>query len=148
MRQFSWLTGDTGKSITNRDADEGALPVYLILPDDTYIYEDNYGGYGVFGGRDFYGLVWQLNSDEKPKAGRGKVRETQAELCEVFDETNRGKGISLAYREENMRGLDVEPGPPVILPRFAEKLVPWASLPDPVCCPNQGFGRQEESEDE
>ena len=26
---FSWLTNDTGESVTNKYADEGALPVYL-----------------------------------------------------------------------------------------------------------------------
>lgn len=141
MGMFSWLTGDTGRSITNNSAPEGALPVYLILPDDTWLYEEDYEGYGIFGGRDFFGLVWQLNSEEKPKTA--KRGESQADLDAAFDEAHRGKGISLAWSYE-----DQEPdGESVVLPKFAEKLLPWASLPKPERCPNQGFGGDYEEED-
>jgi hypothetical protein len=144
---FSWLTGDTRKSITNSSAPEGALTVYMILPDDTHLKEDDYEGYGVFGGRDFFGLVWQLNSKERPKTASKKLApdlraEKQAELDREFDQKHRGAGIDLAWSYED----DEIGGGSVIFPKFAEVLLPWASLPKPQRCPNQGFGGQEEEE--
>lgn len=61
MGFFSWKTSDTKKSIANRYSDCGALPVYLITPNNEKIYEPNYDGYGHFGGFNAYALVAQWN---------------------------------------------------------------------------------------
>jgi len=63
MGFFSWVTSDTEMSITNRYTERGALPVYVLCPDGTNIYEDNYNGYGVFGGKDIYELVAEWNRE-------------------------------------------------------------------------------------
>jgi hypothetical protein len=56
MGMFSWLTNDTGESVTNRYTDEGALPVYLHDNKGNVWYEPDYEGYGEFGGMDYYEL--------------------------------------------------------------------------------------------
>lgn len=64
MGFFSWITSDTHKSISNAYSTRGALPVYLLVPDDyggEPIYEPNYDGYGRFDGRDAYDLVADWN---------------------------------------------------------------------------------------
>ena len=61
MGQFSWMTQDTERSIVNYFGD---LPTFeVIMTDDRggrWI-EKNYEGYGVFGGKDYYELVDQMN---------------------------------------------------------------------------------------
>lgn len=92
MGFFSWLTSDTNKSISNTSSDRGALPVYVLIPEEFgggSIYEDNYEGYGEFGGYDIYALVAQWN---KP------------ELCTGDVDIDRSIGIDIAcYDHENAK---------------------------------------------
>lgn len=64
MGFFSWLASDTGRSISNCYSNRGALPVYLLVPNEfggEAIYEEKYDGYGEFGGCDVYELVAKWN---------------------------------------------------------------------------------------
>ena len=61
MGMFSWLTNDTGESVTNRYTDEGALPVYLHDNEGNVWHEPDYEGYGEFGGVDYYELLAKMN---------------------------------------------------------------------------------------
>lgn len=61
MGMFSWLTSDTEESISNQHSYKGALPVKMLAPDGRVWVEENYEGYGVFGGKDFFALVDELN---------------------------------------------------------------------------------------
>lgn len=89
MGFFSWITSDTHKGVRNRYSEEGALPVYVYCPDGTKIFEPNYEGYGVFGGRDIYALVAEWNAPE---------------LCCGDDEKDREIGIDLAcYDSDNWK---------------------------------------------
>lgn len=65
MGFFSWRTSDTHRSISNAYSSRGALPVYLIAPDNEKIYESCYEGYGVFGGHDVFALLAQWNFPDK-----------------------------------------------------------------------------------
>jgi len=57
MGFFSWMTCDTNESISNQFSSRGAKTVYLLQPNgEPSIKEDNYEGYGDFGGVDAY--VW------------------------------------------------------------------------------------------
>lgn len=74
MGFFSWFTQDTHRSISNRHSSQGTFRVYMIDPKSGHRYqEDDYDGYGVFGGKDFYDLVADLNElgpdplEEDPK---------------------------------------------------------------------------------
>lgn len=148
MGFYSWKTSDTGKSIANVHSTRLAFTVYAHLPDGTNLMEDGYGGYGVFGGRDYYGLVVEINGLAAPVEGM--------EL-EEFDELWRDLGISLCYsptREEiealadrysnrevyaDMKEKILQLGE-LKKPRLAESCeVHWRDLPDSIDCPEQGF---------
>lgn len=60
MGQFSWFTQDVHKQIKdNKKAD-----VYMVDPRDGTAYKETcYEGYGIFGGRDFYELLADINKD-------------------------------------------------------------------------------------
>ena len=60
MGNFSFMTQDTNKSIPNKWTGK-KFPVYMIDNKGNRYYEPCYGGYGVFGGKDFYVLVAEMN---------------------------------------------------------------------------------------
>ena len=64
MGFFSWKTQDTNKSIANRYSSRPTFTVYMVNPLnlDEYYKEDNYEGYGVFGGKDYYELLAEINN--------------------------------------------------------------------------------------
>ena len=61
MGYFSWHTQDTKKSIANRHSSRTVFTVYLHDDKGCKWQEDNYEGYGVFGGKDFYELLAEMN---------------------------------------------------------------------------------------
>jgi hypothetical protein len=66
--QFSWMTQDTGQQIGSQD--ENKIPVYMFDDKGKYYYENDYDGYGVFGGMDYYELLDKMNGGEGDR-GRG-----------------------------------------------------------------------------
>ena len=74
--QFSWMTQDTGQQIGSQD--ENQIPVYMFDDKGKYYYENDYDGYGVFGGMDYYELLDKMNG------GSG----------------DRSRGIDLAFGKE------------------------------------------------
>jgi len=97
--QFSWMTQDTGQQIGSQD--ENKIPVYMFDDKGKYWFERDYEGYGVFGGKDYYDLVAEMNgytADDAEKFG-GTFREL------------RGIGIKLAFGE-----LEPKNGGPVLFP--------------------------------
>ena len=64
MGFFSWKTQDTDKSISNMYSSRHSFKVYMVNPLnlDEYYREDNYEGYGVFGGKDYYELLAEINN--------------------------------------------------------------------------------------
>lgn len=131
MGFFSFITGDTGKSISNKHSVRGALPVHMVMPDDTRHGELNYDGYGTFGGVDFHHAVGWLNGIA-PKDGDPEQ-----------DNGLRCPGIDLycawADRDaKRIKGLIGDKTP--IFPRFAEGFGGlYADLNDPTPCPQQGY---------
>ena len=69
MGFFSWNTQDTDRSIAN--AWSGRETFKVIMTDDkgNQFVEENYDGYGRFGGKDFYELVDEMNGGD---GDRGK----------------------------------------------------------------------------
>lgn len=66
MGFFSWLTGDTERSICNIYSGRKTFPVYILIPNEfggKYFKEEHYGGYGVFAGQDIYELVADWNRE-------------------------------------------------------------------------------------
>jgi hypothetical protein len=67
MGFFSWLTNDTKKSIWNKHSDHKTFRVYMKDNKGNVWIEDDYDGYGVFGGKDFYVLLAEMNGHEGSK---------------------------------------------------------------------------------
>jgi hypothetical protein len=132
MGFFSWMTCDTGESIPSHYSDRATFPVAMITPDGRAFREPNYEGYGVFGGKDFYELLAELNGLE----------------------SDRGAGIDLCFRD-NGSGDDT---PGVVYPKLVEDLSEsasperiarlYSSLPNPTSCPDQGYFYPDADEDD
>lgn len=81
MGFFSWKTIDTNQSISNKHSYYGALPVVMVNTQTGEIFEElDYDGYGVFGGKDYYELVAELNG-----YGSNRSLGIEIELDETFD---------------------------------------------------------------
>lgn len=61
MGFFSWKTQDTNKSIANSYSERPTFPVYMTDNEGNQWFEEDYEGYGVFGGKDYYELVAEMN---------------------------------------------------------------------------------------
>ncbi len=97
--QFSWMTQDTGQQIGSQD--ENKIPVYMFDDKGKYWFERDYEGYGVFGGKDYYDLVAEMN---------GYTADDAEKFGGTFGEL-RGVGIKLAFGE-----LEPKNGGPVLFP--------------------------------
>jgi hypothetical protein len=128
MGFFSWNTCDTGESIANQFSNRPTFTVHMITPDGGVFTEEDYEGYGEFGGKDFYELIAELN----------KIDIT------------RENGIDLVFKN-NPNG-DNTPG--VIYPKLVECLdddvvAQYNNLENPESCEAQGyFYGDDEEEDE
>ena len=61
MGFFSWMTSDTNKSIANIHSSRPTFTVHMITGDGRVFTEENYDGYGIFGGKDLYVLAAEMN---------------------------------------------------------------------------------------
>lgn len=64
MGFFSWKTIDTNKSISNAYSEFGTFKVVMSDNKGNKWIEENYEGYGVFGGKDYYQLLAEMNNAE------------------------------------------------------------------------------------
>lgn len=85
MGFFSWKTSDTNRSISNSYSDNGTFTVHMITEDGRVFTEDEYSGYGVFGGKDIYVLMAEMN---------GIVGETEDETRNLFFDKIWKRGIT------------------------------------------------------
>jgi hypothetical protein len=81
--QFSWMTQDTGQQIGSQD--ENKIPVYMFDDKGKYYYENDYDGYGEFGGVDYYELLDKMNGGEGDRSrgidlSFGKIKTTSPVL--------------------------------------------------------------------
>jgi len=77
MGFFSWKTMDTNRSIPSSYSSRKTFPVTMTDDKGNKWTEKEYEGYGVFGGKDFYELLAEMN-------GGG----------------DRGKGITIAFDDK------------------------------------------------
>ena len=61
MGFFSWITQDTGESIANTYSSRPTFSVTMTDDKGNRWREEDYEGYGVFGGKDFYELLDEMN---------------------------------------------------------------------------------------
>ena len=120
MGFLSWMTCNTDKSISNKFSSRGTFPVRMILPDDTYVDEFEYEGYGVFGGLDFYAQVAQYSVPEQ-----------------VIDDVDHDRDIGIALCYHNEESIEVK------MPKLIEiiedvDILNWEYYLDHEDCPDQG----------
>lgn len=113
MGLFSFKTNDTRKSITHRYSSKKTFPVFMLDNKGNVWKEENYNGYGVFGGKDFYQLLAEMNNCS---GLTGKV------------ENDRAIGIALYFSEDNK----------FISPNLVEKRIVWKNQV-PKWDLNQGY---------
>ncbi len=120
MGFFSWQTQDTNKSIANKYSKRDTFPVTMIDDKGNMFHEPNYDGYGVFGGKDFYVLMAEMNGIQGDN-----------------DEELRQTAISLSFSEN---GIIDENGEVVKYPNLVENPDGWTYTPsEPENCDFQGF---------
>jgi hypothetical protein len=64
MGFFSWKTNNSDRSIANRYSDRSTFKVYMRDNKGNVWVEEDYEGYGRFGGKDFYELLAEMNGEE------------------------------------------------------------------------------------
>jgi len=64
MGFFSWKTNDTKRSIANQYSSRSTFTVYMRDNKGNVWVEEDYDGYGVFGGKDYYELLAEMNGLE------------------------------------------------------------------------------------
>jgi len=118
MGFFSWKTSDTNRSISNVHSSRGAFKVIMLMPNGDKFVEEDYEGYGVFGGIDFYDAVYELNKDNP----------NFADIISAERE-KRSIGLDLAFNHQG-----------IIFPRFVEDdSLNWADVEDSKNCESQGY---------
>lgn len=169
MGQFSWFTQDTNRQIYN-DWDiypNDKQTVYMIDPRDGHLYkEEAYEGYGVFGGRDFYELLTDINKNIIEKYCKSivdgciwynEIMSTPWQnLSKDFLRQKRGWGIDLwfkyvepdSYSREFTKPLPE--GDKVLSPILVEDAKLWKNYAGqyPESDPNQGWHCQKDDSDD
>ena len=131
MGFFSWKTQDTDVSIANQHSTRDTFTVVMLDDKGNKWYEQNYDGYGVFGGKDYYELLAEMN---------GFV---SVESADNYTEDMRMKGIELAFH-----GHPNGDNPEVKFPNLVEMANGWPYDPKgPEGCNDQGFFYDDEDLD-
>jgi hypothetical protein len=123
MGFFSWLTQDTGESIANRYSNRKTFTVYMTDNKGNRWKEEDYEGYGVFGGKDYYELVAEMNGLP----------------------SDRDAGIDLAF-QNSPSGEN----PDCLFPNLSEApdwKWEWENEA-PMSCPDQGYFYPQDEDDD
>ena len=132
MGFFSWNTQDTDKSIANQYSNRKTFRVQMLDNKGNVWTEDDYEGYGRFGGKDYYELLAEMNGFTSDKTG------------EAYTDEARGFGIDIAFKD-NGSGIATKG---VLYPNLIEQADGWfynGSGPD--SCDYQGYFYDEEDLD-
>ena len=127
MGFFSWKTQDTDRSISNNYSIRPTFTVVMLDDKGNKWYEQSYEGYGVFGGKDYYELLAEMN---------GLTGDNVEDL--------RMAGIDLAFGG-NPSGEGTEG---VKYPNLVEMAAGWEYDPlGPESCEFQGYFYGDEDDD-
>ena len=122
MGFFSWKTQDTDVSIANQYSTRSTFRVQMLDDKGNVWTEDDYNGYGEFGGKDYYELLAEMN---------GLI-------------SDRMLGIELAFH-----GHPNGDNPEVKFPNLVEMAKGWPYDPKgPESCEFQGFFYDDTYEEE
>ena len=125
MAYFSWKTSDTGKSIAVKGSKHKTFPVYMIAPDGRVFEEKDYEGNGVFGDKDIYALIAEIN---------------QPEDCNGQTDHDRHLGLLLTFRKSPSGCfVDCEKNG-LVMPRLVEnKDIEFDKVGPPLSCDSGGY---------
>ena len=128
MGFFSWRTQDTDRSIANNYSTRKTFPVVMIDNKGNKWVEQDYEGYGVFGGKDYYELLAEMNG-----------------ITDKDSDRLRGKGIDLAFSKGNGSGVGTDG---VYYPNLVEQADGWVyQMAGPDSCESQGYFYDDENDD-
>lgn len=119
--QFSWMTLDTDRQIGSER--ENTITVYMFSDKGEKWQERRYEGYGVFGGKDYYELLAQMNGVEN---------------------ADRQDGIDIAFGKQKVKGKILFPAL-VEDPKFNWKRHDFTKEPEND--PNQSWYQEDEEDD-
>ena len=178
MGFFSWFTSDTDKSIANKYSSRPTFTVHMITEDGQVFTENDYDGYGVFGGKDIYVLIAEMNGfkgkddDETrdnafkhiwkrgiEKDGKRYFYQDDFPNYEHPIESEGGICPNKLVSEHGWTnfgdGGEFEEWAKLgfKVPKLVENLTPnwkenWNKIPYPVSCPEQGFFYDDEYEED
>jgi hypothetical protein len=132
MGFFSWNTQDTDKSIANQYSNRKTFRVQMMDNKGNVWTEDDYEGYGRFGGKDYYELLAEMNGFTSDKTG------------DEYTDEARGFGIDIAFKG-NGSGVGTEG---VYYPNLVEQADGWVyEMGGPDSCDFQGYFYDEEDYD-
>ena len=124
MGFFSWNTQDTDKSIANQYSNRKTFRVQMLDNKGNVWTEDDYEGYGRFGGKDYYELLAEMNGFTSDKTG------------DEYTDEARGFGIDIAFKN-NGSGVATKG---VYYPNLIEKADGWVyQMGGPDSCDYQGY---------
>jgi len=124
MGFFSWKTQDTDRSIANTYSNNKTFRVQMIDNNGNVWTETQYDGYGVFGGKDYYELLAEMNGFTSDKTG------------DEYTDEARGFGIDIAFKN-NGSGVGTEG---VYYPNLIEMADGWVyEMAGPDSCDYQGY---------
>jgi hypothetical protein len=133
MGFFSWRTMDTDKSISNSYSSRGAFKVDMLDDKGNVWTEPDYEGYGVFGGKDYYELLAEMNGITSDLKG------------EEYTDYMRDEGISIAFKDNGSGNHTVG----VKYPNLVEEAKGWRyNYYGPDSCSDQGYFYNDESDDD
>lgn len=147
MGCFSWFTMDTHHRIVNCDL----YTVYLVDDKGNKWKENCYEGYGVFGGKDFYELLAEMNGYEFKDYGDGEgyvIHGGKKYVSNNVWEDARLIGIEMAFGEE--------PGGKCKYPYGNNPTLNWPAITEsgeyikgiPEMDPEQGFIKDDNEEED
>ena len=148
MGQFSWFTQDTHHRII--DGEEHT--VYLVDDKGNKWKENCYDGYGVFGGKDFYELLAEMNGFSYKECGDDSGSITCPDGHKVISdrvtEEFRSIGIDLAFGRDDEGNCAYPCGdnPSIKWPSITESGIYYGGMPE--ADENQGFPFDEDNEEE
>jgi hypothetical protein len=133
MGFFSWKTQDTDRSISNTYSNVKTFRVQMIDNKGNVWTEAQYDGYGVFGGKDYYELLAEMNGFTSDLTG------------DAYTDEARGFGIDMAFKH-NGSGVGTEG---VYYPNLIELADGWVyEMAGPDSCDYQGYFYDETDYDE
>lgn len=132
MGFFSWRTQDTDRSIANQYSIRKPFTVVMMDDKGNKWFEQDYEGYGVFGGKDYYELLAEMNGMASLETG------------DSYTEDMRTKGIELAFKNSPNGN-----NPEVKFPNLVERANGWQYDPKgPESCNDQGFFYSDDDSEE